>query len=245
MTTITLALDAKGQVVNALTAPRQAPYVCLGCGAPMHVRRGDERAAHFAHDHEGGGCGGESVTHRAAKHLLRQQLEAEITEHAVIRWGQRCAGVTGSCRLQVVLPVDFAVRSPVVVREEVTYGRYRFDVAVTDSTGVVFGFEVYHRHLVPEQKAADLNVPWLELVAEDILEFKPRVPYRGGKSERRCPECEAAVQAARDREQRDQARAAQTSRYVVEVAQVHSAWKGIIQAARKADERQRQRRRPR
>lgn len=240
MSVLTLALDPEGQLVSALTAPKRAKYTCLECGASLHVKRGPERAAHFAHDHDDpGGCAGESVTHLAAKRLLRTQVQAELEARGEVTWMQQCPGAGEPCRMRAVLPQAYPVAGVFEVREEVTHGRYRFDVAVVVGGQVVFGFEVYHRHAVPEEKAADLDVPWLELVAEDVLEFKPRVPWRGGVSERHCPDCEVLARALRERQNRDLARAEQSARYVTEVVQVQQNWATILQAARATDEQQR------
>lgn len=240
MSTLILALNADGELVSALTAPKKARYTCLECRAGLHVKRGEQRAAHFAHDSEDPtGCAGESVTHLAAKRLLRQQLQAELEQEGLVKWMQHCPGAHGGCRMRSVLPQGREVHGAWEVREEVTHGRYRFDVAVVVAEQAVFGFEVYHRHLVPEEKAADLSMPWLELPAEDILEFKPRVPFRGSHSEQLCPDCQTLLKALKERQKRDARRGEQTKKYVAEVTQVQEVWKDILSAARKQDEAQR------
>jgi ribosomal protein L34E len=245
VSTLTIALDGAGQLVSALTAPKKAKYVCLECNGSLHVKRGEQRAAHFAHDHEDpAGCAGESVTHLAAKHLLAAQLRTELTQDGRVRWMQHCPGVEAgqTCRMRSALPQGRDVPEGWEVREEVTHGRYRFDVAVVVQGAVVFGFEVYHRHAVPDEKAADLTVPWLELVAEDILEFKPRVPYRGSHSEQRCLDCQALLTAIRERQARDARREKQSAKYVTEVLQVQRTWESILHAAKVIDDQQRQKR---
>ena len=241
MSTLFLALDAAGQVVSALTAPKKAKYTCLECGGRLHVKRGKERAAHFAHDHDDpSGCAGESVTHLAAKRLLREQLQKELSADGHVRWMQHCPGAQGPCRMRSVLLQTREVQAGWEVREEVTHGRYRFDVAVVASSQAVFGFEVYHRHLVPDEKAADLTVPWLELVAEDILEYKPRVPFRGSHSEQLCPDCQQLMDTISKREARDLKRGQQTKKYAAEVSQVQLTWASILEAAKAVDQKQRE-----
>ena len=94
MIQIPLALDHTGELASALTAPKHVPYTCLECGGSLHVRRGEENAAHFAHTaHDTQGCSGESVIHRAAKRLLRQQLEAELAQDGHVHWVRHCPGV--------------------------------------------------------------------------------------------------------------------------------------------------------
>jgi Competence protein CoiA-like family len=243
MSNLTLALNLDGDLVSALTAPRHEKYTCLECGGHLHVKRGQQKAAHFAHTSDDlTGCSGESVTHLAAKRLLRKQLQAELTQEGLVKWMQHCSGAQNACRMRSVLPQWHEIQGVWEVREEITHGRYRFDVAVIVAGQTVFGFEVYYRHLVPEEKAADLNVPWLELVAEDILEFKPRVPFRGNLSDQLCPDCKALHKALQERCDRDAKRGEQTKKYVAEVGQVQEAWKDILLAAKKVDEAQRVRR---
>ncbi|MGM9320567.1 hypothetical protein [Deinococcus aquaticus] len=250
MSTLTLALSLDGDVVSALTAPKELKYTCLECGAPLHVKRGEQRAAHFAHTSDSHtGCTGESVTHLAAKRLLRNQLHAELTRARLVQWSLLCpgprhehrtaAGQDTWCRMRSLIPQCHEVPGDWEVREEVTHGRYRFDVAVVMAGRVVFGFEVYHRHLVPDEKAADLNVPWLELAAEDILEFKPRVPFQGSHSRQHCPECQAILKQWQEEQARRTQRAQATQQFEVEVTRVKTTWQGILRAARTVGEEQR------
>jgi Competence protein CoiA-like family len=243
MSHLRLALNTEDQVISALTAPKGGRYTCLECGGALHVKRGKERAAHFAHDHEDrAGCAGESVTHLAAKRTLRMQLQTELTAVHQIQWMQQCPGAQGACRMRAVLPQSCEIGPAWEVREEVAHGRYRFDVAVLCGDQVVFGFEVYYRHLVPDQKATDLNVPWLELVAEDILEFKPRIPYRGSLSEHLCAECQLLAQAIKEQAKRAAQRQQQTKKYAAEVTQVSQTWTEILEQARRLDQDQRSKR---
>ncbi|GGR21271.1 competence protein CoiA family protein [Deinococcus ruber] len=232
MIQIPLALDHHGELASALTALKHVSYTCLECGGSLHVRRGETNIAHFAHTaHDTQGCSGESVIHRAAKRVLRQQLEAELAQDGHVQWVRHCPGVQTPCRMQAVLPERYNVGPGATVLEEVTYGRYRFDVAVLIGPRVVFGFEVYHRHAVPREKAEGLNVPWLELVAEEILEFKPRVPWRDSVGVQHCQDCMALQRALVARLARDAQRGKQTERYVAEVLQVKHTWEAILLTA--------------
>jgi hypothetical protein len=239
MASLTLALDEGGELVSALTAPKRAQYTCLECQGALHVKRGAQRAAHFAHDHEDpAGCTGESVTHLAAKRLLRVQLHTELKRGGTVQWMQRCPGAQVPCHMRSTLPQEREVHGDWEVLEEVGHDHYRFDVAVVVSGRVAFGFEVYYRHQVPDEKAAGLHVPWMELVAEDILEFKPRVPFRGSHSEQLCPDCQSLLVARRQQQARAAERHERTGKYVAEVTQVQQTWKEIIAAAKRQDKLQ-------
>lgn len=233
MTTVPFALDASGEVVTALAAPRGATYTCLECGAPLGVRRGESRRWHFYHlpgfERD---CAGESLTHRAAKRLLARALRRELAATGTVTWQRRCAGTGGPCPEGTLLPVALAVPGWTEVVEEVTHGAFRFDVAVLAGRDVRFGFEVFHRHAVPEHKAAALDVPWLELVAEDILAHQPRIPVRSDEGVVRCAACEerAALLAGRARD--DAQRGVVDQAYEVEVRRLTTAWTTILAEVR-------------
>lgn len=77
---VPFAVTPEGNVADPATAPKRAYfYLCLDCGTPVRVRRGSQRAAHFAHyaEKRGGGlCSEESVLHKASKRLLAEHLMA-------------------------------------------------------------------------------------------------------------------------------------------------------------------------
>lgn len=54
----------------------------------------------------------------------------------------------------------------------------------------MFDFEVTFRHAVSETKASDLDLSWMELDADEILGFGPRVPIGASVSHERCPRCQ-------------------------------------------------------
>ncbi|CAN5806795.1 hypothetical protein BH24DEI2_BH24DEI2_28280 [soil metagenome] len=105
---------------------------------------------------------------------------------------------------------------------------FRFDVAVTYRGKAVVGFEVLFRHEVPNHKAAALDVPWLELVAEDILAYRPRVPWRSPVAARRCEACEALALRLEKREVDDKKRDAVSAEYKAEAERVSRAWRSVL-----------------
>ncbi|GAA5513075.1 hypothetical protein Dcar01_01801 [Deinococcus carri] len=233
MTAVPFALDATANVVTALTAPRGARYTCLECSAPLGVRRGEERRWHFFHlpgfERD---CGGESVTHRAAKQLLAQALRRELEETGHVTWQQRCAGVKGRCRDSALLPRSFRPVGWTAVVEEATHGDFRFDVAVVAGKRVLFGLEVFFRHAVPEAKAAALDVPWLELLAEDLLAHRPRVPVRGDDGAAQCPACQERARLLEQRAEDDAVRGAVTGAFEDEAQRVADTWAAVLREAR-------------
>lgn len=161
-----------GTLARATTAPKGAAhhYACLDCGARVTLRRGPERAAHFAH-HEPTNCTGEGVIHHAAKLELARALrerEHPLTLHVPCSWP--------GCDHTVALPFDLIMgpHTDVVVEYTETFSTgsvYRLDVATLLHGARQAGFEVYHRHRVPEEKRRSGLSNWVEIHAEPLLEF--------------------------------------------------------------------------
>jgi len=118
------------------------------------------------------------------------------------------------------------------VAVEVPYGSFRFDVAIMASAGVVYGFEVYFRHAVPETKASELGVPWMELDADEILRYGPRIPIGAASSGERCPRCQFGLEQVTLRAADDSVRSDVGAAYERESLRVGGVWTDILAVAR-------------
>jgi len=228
------ALDAAGAVVAALTAPHGARYTCLDCRQPLTLRRRLGARPHFTHHgHALSTCSGESATHKAAKAILRHQVEQELREHQHVTWHLACPGTTERpCRDHITFAQHRQVPAWDAVQLEVPHGAHRFDVAVVHGTRVVFGFEVHFKHAVPEEKARALDVDWLELPAEDILAYRPRLPYQDRHAPKRCRACEARATRLQERSADDHARHKVSAEFVAESIRVGQNWRSILRAVK-------------
>ena len=229
------ALDSKGEVIAALTAPHGEPYRCLECGQRLALRRRQGQRPHFTHLPDAlVVCSGESATHLAAKHLLKAQLEQELAEAGEVLYHLPCPGVEGKCQDHTVHTHSLPVTSWDTVELEVGYLTYRLDVAVMSGSTPVIGFEVFFRHEVPEIKAEALELPWLELLAEDILAYRPRVPHRSLVKPYRCDSCKRKAERLRLRKKDDHMRDEIQAEFVAEQTRVKSAWNVVLSKARGA-----------
>ena len=118
------------------------------------------------------------------------------------------------------------------VELEVAHGDFRFDVAVTHDDQAVLGFEVFFRHEVPQHKAEALDVPWLELLAEDLLAYRPRVPHRSPAEARRCAACEGLAARLAERSSDDEKRDEVSTEFAAEASRVASALEAVLRRAR-------------
>lgn len=227
------AFDAAGRVVAPLTAAKGALYTCLECDQRLDLKRSRRERPYFAHRPDAlGSCSGESAIHLAAKHLLKAQLEGELREHGQVVWQLPCAGAgPHACRDHATLKQTVAVAAWDAVALEVPHGPYRFDVAVTHGGRAVYGFEVFFKHQVPAAKAAALRVPWLELLAEDILAYRPRIPWTPDghvRQDVRCPSCEALSRELQKQAAADQKRSQVQTAFAAESLQVKDAWLAVL-----------------
>jgi len=95
------ARTAELACVEAAEAPRAQPYACRGCGAPVTLKRGRLRIAHFAHRPDAG-CAfgaGMSLTHLATQQALAQALRARGATVELESW---LPGLAGDRRIDVL-----------------------------------------------------------------------------------------------------------------------------------------------
>lgn len=232
--TVPYALDEAGAVVAANSAPHAGRYTCLDCRQPLTLRRRRGARPHFTHHgHALRHCSGESATHKAAKAILRHQIEQELREQQRVTWHLACPGAGDHpCRERITFAQHHPVPAWDAVLLEVAHGAHRFDVAVTSNDRVIFGFEVYFKHAVPEEKARNLNVAWLELLAEDILAYRPRLPHPDHHAQSRCRACAARATRLTQRRSDDQARHQVSAEFTAESRRIRQAWQAIQQTVK-------------
>ena len=171
---VPLALDATGRLVTPAEATSRVGLRCPDshCGSRLSLHAGQVRVRHFVHLDEGR-CSYESYRHAVAKHMLatvvRDAISGQGKRPVVHRRCPKCAKQT-----QEQLPA--AVRDAKV---EAPLGGLRPDVLLFDGVGKPFwAVEVLHTHAVTPEKAERLQIPWLELAADevlsDLLSWRPR-----------------------------------------------------------------------
>jgi hypothetical protein len=170
--------------------------------------------------------------HLAAKRLLQEQVRQELEEHGGVVWHLRCAGLNGRCRDHATIPRRHVIQDWDTVELDVAHGSFRFDVAVTEQGRAVFGFELFFYPEVPDAKAEATDVPWLELLAEDVLAFRPRVPSQSPLVEERCEVCKDLVARLAERQAADRARAKVDETYRIEAKRVAGAWRAVLERAK-------------
>lgn len=224
--------DPGGEVVHALTAPRGERYRCPQCLEPVVLKRGEVRRAHFAHSADSL-CAGESVEHRAAKRLAAQRLREQLEQRGSLAWLVACAGADAPCPTDARLERMLALLSWADVREEVTVGAYRADVAVLGASGEpLFALEVFHMHRVDAEKATGLRLPWIEVTSAALLERKALLALHGSGSKLRCAACERTARTQAQRHARELERESELEAFKRELRDHRAVWNGVLGRAR-------------
>jgi hypothetical protein len=169
--------NSKGGLVLATKASHGISYVCPGCEAPLVLRKGEVRAAHFAHK-ASGSCSTETALHRGVKvwiaNLFRKCLKIPRTRLPKLLAPCRGAQGFGTAWLGKPCPVpawfnlsDLAFDE--VAEERGTPDGLRPDVLLLKDGAPVLGIEVLVTHAVGPSKAERTLHPWIELEAMRVL----------------------------------------------------------------------------
>ncbi|MDR9423663.1 MAG: competence protein CoiA family protein [Marinobacter sp.] len=184
------ALTDLEELVSASAAVRGDRFFCPNCDDEVTLRQGDVRVAHFAH-RSGTSCNPESAIHKIAKWLI---VEA-ITKNA--RSDQQTLSVERQCEhcdkptAQDLPPGTFSA-----AREEEWVGSYKVDVVGFRGATKALGVEVRHTHPVGEEKAEQLNIPWIELDALSVIENPSRwIAVASRMKTALCPPCKSIVKS--------------------------------------------------
>ena len=197
-----------GQVITTISGSKRLKALCIACDEPVHYVKEHKRThpsktqkicvrAHFRHTNNIHASDEflrqhhpESIAHRAAKQMLL---------NGKFYFSIRC----GHCTK--ILPIKFEGEC----REEVSYNKYRLDVAYMNKDTVVGGVEILHSSRVSDEKVRflDKNLPWCEVKAENVLKstghiFAERSHNQVCESCKRIEACRIAGRAKRAEEAR-------------------------------------------
>lgn len=173
-------------LVRPTPAGRGRSYRCPSCLDRLVLRAGSKVSAHFAH-RASASCSGETVLHKTAKLLLRDAVsrwKAGGPGPVVVRRCRRCGA-----EVRQVLP-DKVDRAEV---EQPLPDGFVLDVALFAGEEIVASVEVFVKHPVEGRKLDKLDLPFVELVGEEVcrdpLTWVPRLDrFRPFK----CPICSEA-----------------------------------------------------
>ncbi len=190
---VPVAFSADGSLVRPHQAREGRHYRCPGCDAKVVLRSGKLRRPHFAHG-GGDGCSTESTLHRAAKHQILQVIE-EWKDGAGPQpcMSRPCPRYGCDGGIVQDVPHDITHAAAEVRLEDGSIA----DVVLFRGTDAAVAIEILVTHAVGSQKVERLSVPWMELLAVDVLDR----PYwwslsQDGLQPFVCPACAKRYESA-------------------------------------------------
>lgn len=156
-------VSEQGEIVHARDASASAAYACPGCTTRLVLHRGAVRAPHFAHK-ANTACNGETLLHITAKLLIEKTIKEHSKSNRRITLQCTCSQCHSSFAKQLP-PTAFTGASV-----ERRVGSFICDVVATNEEVPVLAVEILKSHAVSDIKAAQLELPWIELRALDVLE---------------------------------------------------------------------------
>jgi hypothetical protein len=127
------------------------------------LHSGAVRARHFAHK-ASTACDGETLVHITAKLLIAKVINEHCSSNSRITLHCACS----RCRSALQLAIPSTAFTGSAVEERV--GSFICDVVAFRESDPVLGIEIFKTHAVGAVKAEQLEIPWMELTAADVLE---------------------------------------------------------------------------
>lgn len=155
----------EGRLVSATDATHETTYCCPDCLSPLVLHAGQLVVRHFAHK-SSGPCTSETIAHKTAKRLLVQV----ISEYSSASRTQKISIVCNCKHCKKPTSISLPLNSFSIAIEEHRIGSFVCDVMAFRGSTPVLGIEVLVTHAVDEKKGFELQTPWVELTATEVLE---------------------------------------------------------------------------
>jgi hypothetical protein len=169
--------NPKGGLVRAAQASHGISYVCPGCEGPLVLRKGEVRAAHFAHKGSGS-CSAETALHRGVKAWIAGVFRKRLKRRRALlptllapcrgAQGPTGVGLHRSCPVPAWFSMAHLDFDEVAEERETPEG-LRPDVLLLKGGTPVLGIEVLVTHAVGPSKAERTRHPWIELEAMRVI----------------------------------------------------------------------------
>ena len=158
------AYDANGNLTPPNKAKKGGEYFCPGCKRKLRLKDGEVRTTHFSHPPDNP-CSSESVIHLTAKQLISQVIARSQKNKKfrprVLRTCRRCKSGHPQFIPDTVVDTIIEYRLP---------SNHIADVALMGAKGPLALVEIRNTHAVEYLKALKLDLPWVELDAQHVLD---------------------------------------------------------------------------
>jgi len=151
-----------GDLVPAREADATAVYACPGCAGLLVLHAGAVRAKHFAHK-ANTACDGETLAHITAKLLVAKIIDEHCNSKTRITLLCTCS----KCDSPVQRELPHSAFTTSALEEKI--GSFVCDVVAFKENRPVLAVEIFNTHSVGDEKAQQLELPWIELKAAEVL----------------------------------------------------------------------------
>lgn len=163
------------KLVTADSAERGQNFTCPRCKEDLILKRGEIKAAHFAHKPDMSECSLDLITHQIAMDLLCRDdisFEWEYQCQKYYEYDSDIGGVLYGCgAFQKKRLGGYKQEN---IQQEYTIDAYRIDIAILRDSGSLHGgIEVHRTHKVDDGKWAYFNknkIPCVEVEAQSVID---------------------------------------------------------------------------
>jgi hypothetical protein len=160
---VPFAVDCQDKIFSPEQATKGVDYFCPNCNDPLIFRDGGLNVAHFAHK-TSLTCSNESITHKAAKMLIKQAvLDWKAGKGACPKVVRVCSGCTKKISQRLPVSID-----DVILEYRLPEG-FIVDVALMAKGEAVAAVEVKVTHAVDEWKHQQLSISYIEVNGHKII----------------------------------------------------------------------------
>ncbi len=164
---IPYGINTKAELVSAKDAIKKENYFCPKCNLKLILRKGESRRHHFAHKTENildEKCDYYTATHKIAILIIINRIKSFLNHQGELpKIKRKC--LNPACNEEIIYEISDDI---IDVFEEYKIDRLSLDVCLKFKKDL-FGIEVFHTHKVDDIKVEKLNIPWIEVNAEDVL----------------------------------------------------------------------------
>lgn len=161
--TVPLGSGPQKRLVSPADADPDTVYTCPNCDAPLTLKKGTVRVAHFAHARNTS-CTNETILHAIAKMLIVAVIEGwKRGEHE----SPNIKCVCDLCGHDHERPLPERITH--AVDEKGVPSSFRPDVVLYEGEKPIGGVEIWVCHRVPKEKWDKIQLPLIELKGSDVL----------------------------------------------------------------------------
>ncbi len=161
--TVPMARNHAGQMVSPECAEKGNTYTCPSCEITLVLRKGERNRVHFSHPHNST-CSNETILHKIAKYLIVEVItdfSSTGISPIIIRKCPHCLNETNEQLSEHI--------TSAAIEKTLSTG-FKVDVAIYVEKIITAAIEIKHTHAVGDEKQQTIGLPFLELLAQDVLE---------------------------------------------------------------------------